>query len=174
MTKIDSKKKIILDADVIIHFVKGESLGTLPHIFRNKYYVPNIVYEESLSREEKTQIDNLFNFNLVSELDIKSDINVFIEYNRLVKKMNLGKGESACMAYCRYHDDVVGSSNLRDIRTYCEENGITYLTTMDFLAEAFRTGLMDEAACDYFIFNVKSKGSKLPYKTIKEFLESTK
>ena len=74
------------------------------------------------------------------------------------------------MAYCLYHKDVIGSSNLKDITNYCQENGITYLTTMDFLAEAYRTGKMDEAACDFFIYNVKLKGSKLPCDTISEFL----
>lgn len=172
MTKIDPNKKIILDADVIIHFVKGGAIGTLPNIFSNQVYVPDVVYQESLSREYRVEIDNLFNFHLVEELEIRSDLKVFAEYNQLKKRF--GKGESACMAYCRYHDDVVGSSNLKDIRNYCEENGIIYLTTMDFLAEAYRSGQMDEATCDEFIYNVKLKGSKLPFDTIAEYLEKTK
>jgi len=168
MKSIDSHKKIILDADVIIHFSKGGALGELPLIFSNKMYIPDIVYHEALSQEYKVEVNNLFNFKLVEELEIKNDIKVFREYSQLKKKY--GKGESACMAYCRHHDDVIGSSNLKDIKQYCEENCIAYLTTMDFLAEALRTGKMDEADCDFFIFNVTSKGSRLPYRTIAEFL----
>lgn len=169
MKKIDPNKKIILDADVIIHFSKGGALGQLPHIFTNKMYVPDIVYHEALSQEHKIEVNNLFNFKLVEELEIKTEINVFREYNQLKKKY--GKGESACMAYCRYHNDVIGSSNLKDIKQYCQENDIVYLTTMDFLAEAFRTGKMDEAACDFFIYTVKLKGSRLPFNSIKAFLD---
>jgi predicted nucleic acid-binding protein len=169
MKKIDPRKKIILDADVIIHFCKGEQIGILPQIFSNKLYVPDIVYKESLSRKFQVEIDNLFNFKLAYELEIKSDLKVFAEYNRLKKLF--GKGESACLAYCRFHDDVIGSSNLSDIRLYCETNNIMFLTTMDFLAEALHTGKMDEATCDYFIYNVKSKGSRLPFNTIAEFLK---
>jgi len=106
MMNIDPAKKIILDADVIIHFSKGGQLGILPQIFPN----------------------------------------------------------------CRFHHDVIGSSNLKDIRLYCEENNIDYLTTMDFLAEAYHTNKLDEAACDFFIYNVKLKGSKLPCDSIAEYL----
>ena len=76
------------------------------------------------------------------------------------------------MAYCRFHNDVLASSNLRDIKRYCEENGIQYLTTMDLLSTAYQKGILDEAECDLFIYLVKSGGSKLPYNSIKEFLES--
>jgi predicted nucleic acid-binding protein len=170
MKSIDPGKRIILDADVIIHFCKGEVIGLLPQIFKNKIFIPDIVYEESLSRQFQVEIDNLLKFKMVSELTITTEREVLVEYNRLRKMF--GNGESACMAYCRFHDDVIGSSNLKDIKKYCETYNIIYLTTMDFLAEAFRTGLMDEAACDYFIYKVKLKKSRLPFDTIREFLES--
>jgi hypothetical protein len=168
---IAAAKKIILDADVIIHFCKGGQLGILPQVFLNKIYVPDVVYLESLSLEYKNQVNNLFNFKLAYELEIKAEINVLKEYKRLIS-LKFGKGESACMAYCRFHHDVIGSSNLKDIRLYCEENNIDYLTTMDFIAEAYRTGKLDEAACDFFIYNVKLKGSKLPCDSIAEFLKN--
>jgi predicted nucleic acid-binding protein len=107
---------------------------------------------------------------LVSELTITAEKEVLAEYNRLRKQF--GKGESACMAYCRFHEDVIGSSNLKDIKAYCEIHQIAYLSTMDFIAEAYRMGLMDEAACDFFIYNVKRKGSRLPFDTIREFLKN--
>lgn len=172
MKKIDPKKKIILDADVIIHFVKGGLIGILPNIFPNKMYVPDVVYQESLSRQYQIPIDNLFNFKLVHELEIKSDMMVFSEYIRL--KRRFGKGESACMAYCRYNDDVIGSSNLKDIRKYCEEHEIIYLTTMDFLVTAFQDGQLNEAECDEFIYTVKLKKSKLPCDTIAEYISKYK
>jgi len=173
MKTIDPAKKIILDADVIIHFCKGGQLELLPQIFPNKLCVPDIVYHEALSRQFKTEIDDLVDSNQVEELEILTEVNVLIEYNRL-QSIGLGRGESVCLSYCRYHNDVIGSSNLKDIRKYCENYNIVYLTTMDFLAEAYRTGKMDDAVCDFFIYNVKLKGSRLPYDTIAEFLEKNK
>jgi predicted nucleic acid-binding protein len=170
MKSIDPLKKIILDANVIIHFCNGEKIGLLPHIFPNKMYVPDVVYYESLSKTHKNEVNNLFNFKFVYELEITKDRKVFMEYSRL--KKIFGKGESACMAYCRYHNDVIGSSDLSAITNYCKENNIDYITTLDFLAEAFRTGKMDEAECDYFIFIVRSKGSNLPDITIAEYIKS--
>lgn len=173
MKKIDPTKKIILDADVIIHFCKGRQLNMLSQIFPNKLCIPDIVYYEALSKQYKAEIDNLFNSNQVEALEIKTELNVSVEYRRL-QSIGLGKGESACLSYCRYHNDVIGSSNLKDIRQYCEKNNIVYLTTMDFIAEAYSTGKLDEAECDFFIYNVKLKGSRLPYDTIAEYFEENK
>lgn len=170
---IDSKKKIILDADVIIHFCKGELLGKLPFIYPNKLYIPNIVYKEALSKRHATEVSNLLNFKLANELEIKADMKVFIEYNRLVKS-GLGKGESACMVYCKYNKDVIGSSNLKDIKKYCIDNDILYLTTMDFINTAFESKILTESECDEFIYNVTSKGSRLPFNSLKEYRESIK
>jgi hypothetical protein len=95
-----------------------------------------------------------------------------VEYARLIK--TFGKGESACMAYCKFNKDILASSNLKDISIYCEENEITYLTTMDFLAEALNEKQLTEHECNDFIRNVKAVGSKLPVNTIAEYLKKFK
>ena len=71
----------------------------------------------------------------------------------------MGKGESACMVYCRYHNDVVGSSNTKDITDYCNQYGITYLTTNDFLFYAIQRSLITEEEAVAFIQKVRSMGS---------------
>jgi hypothetical protein len=81
----------------------------------------------------------------------------------------LGKGESACLAFAKYTSNIVASSNLKDIQNYCIENKIDYLTTMDFLEYAHQNKILSEADCDYFIYNVKSKDSRLPYNSMKEY-----
>ena len=83
-----------------------------------------------------------------------------LEYTRLIS--TLGRGESACMVYCRDNNDVLGSSNLRDIKEYCEKNQITYLTTIDFLYYAYVRKKMTAKECQHFISDVNSKGSRLP------------
>ena len=84
------------------------------------------------------------------------------EYAHLTSVVGLGRGESACMVYCRFNNDVVGSSNLRDITDYCEEHQITYLTTTDFLYYGIRRGVWTKADADKFIAQVNDSGSKVP------------
>lgn len=83
-----------------------------------------------------------------------------LEYAKLISR--LGRGESACMVYCRDNHNVLGSSNLKDIKEYCENNRITYLTTLDFLYYSFIRGKMTAAECNQFIMDVNSKRSRLP------------
>lgn len=170
MIRFDKNKKILLDADVIIHFIKGEQLGILNIIFPNDLYILQPVFKEVYTISIRTEIENLIRFKIIYELEFPSDIEVVKEYAKLKRKF--GPGESACMAYCKYNKDILASSNLSDIKQYCKDNNIQYLTTMDFLAEAYKKGILDEAGCDYFIYNVKSRGSKLPNDSIKDYLES--
>ena len=78
------------------------------------------------------------------------------------------------MAYCRFNKDILASSNLKDITKYCEDNGLVYLTTMDFLAEALRAKQLTEQECNDFIKNVKAVGSKLPVNRIDEYIKNYK
>ena len=86
------------------------------------------------------------------------------EYFRLTATSgpHLGNGESACMVYCRYHKDVVGSSNTKDITDYCNKHGITFLTTNDFLFYAIQRGLISKEDADAFIQTVWRMGSRPP------------
>ena len=129
-----------------------------------------MVFEETFKGEMKTQIQNLFKWKFIHDLPITLNDNkdVFIEYVRL-KNKGFGKGESACMAYCKYHKDVVASSNLKDIKNYCLQNNITYLTTMDFLEKALQNQIMTYQECDNFINDVRTKGSKLPNKSMADY-----
>lgn len=155
------KVKIVLDADVIIHFSKGGLLAILPDIFTNfEYVILSTVYKE-IHRPIKDYLDNqilyLKNITLLP-FEPKSDMKR--EYAILVSEF--GKGESACMAYCKYTHDVVGSSNLRDIKEYCDEHKMTYLTTIDFLYYAIKKNVITVARANKFIKEVKAKDSKLP------------
>jgi predicted nucleic acid-binding protein len=167
MKTVSVNTKIILDADVIIHFLKAGYIGVLTQIYPNQLYMPDVVFQETFFGREKTEVENLLKFKLIHEIEIKSDIRIFAEYNRLKKQF--GKGESACMAYCRFTHNTIGSSNLKDIRLYCEEYQITYLTTLDFIAIAFQKKLLTEAECDYFIYLIDPK-RRLPVERIREYI----
>jgi len=162
------KTKIILDADVIIHFSKGEKLSILPQIFPQYDFVVLDVVHRELKGEIKYQINNQIDkLKNISLLPFNPTGEERKEYALLTKTR--GKGESACLVYCRYNHDVIGSTNLKDIADYCQIYGIIYLTTFDFLYYAVKKGLISNAEANGFIQQVKEKDSKLPY--INDFSE---
>lgn len=166
------KTQIVLDADVVIHFAKGGLLSLLPTIFPNYEYVLLEAVHEELLSDIRTQIDN--QMALLKNITLQAFAprgEMLCEYARLRSKF--GKGESACMAYCLFTHNVIGSSNLRDIREYCEAKQIVYLTTLDFLWYAWQKGLLTSAEISTFIAEVKQKGSKLPEVEIEKYVCKT-
>ena len=165
------KIQIVLDADVVIHFAKGGYLNLLPSIFPDyEYVLLETVYEELKSL--RSQVDNqIMRLKNITLQPFAPRGEMLREYAML--RSRFGKGESACMAYCLFTHNVIGSSNLRDIRTYCQEKQITYLTTMDFLWYAWQRGLLTPAEISAFIAEVKQKGSKLPEVDIEKYVCET-
>lgn len=171
MGKID--KIILLDADVIIHFYKGDQILLLTKLYPGRLHILDAVIKElSGVPASRDMINNFLKFGIAKRIDFPIDPQIRREYATLIRKF--GPGESACLAYVRFKNDILASSNLRDIRAYCEQYEIEYLTTMDFLSEAFYQGFLREADCDEFIDKVILKGSKLPCRTIKEYIERKK
>lgn len=167
---IDPKKAIVFDADVLIHFDKAERLNQLQHIFPNnrKIILDKVVSELRNPRLQQALHYLVSVFKAVEVLPFPNDSRMKLEYALLSKTR--GAGESACMAYCRFSHDIIASSNLSDIKAYCEKNGIAYLTTMDFVYEAYVSGLWGEEECDDFIRTVLRKGSKLPFASFGAYL----
>ena len=135
-----AKVKIILDADVLLHFAKAGRLNMLPEILPEyEHAVLSTVYDEIGSVQN--QLDNqIFFLKNISKETFNPTGEMVIEYAKLLK--TFGKGESACMAYCRYTHNVIGSSNLKDIKEYCEKQSVE--------------------ECEQFVKDVVAKGSKLP------------
>ena len=165
------KVKIILAADVLLHFAKGGRLSMLPEILPEyEHVVLNVVYDEIKSIQNQLDNQILFLKNISKEA-FNPTSEMLVEYARLLQ--TFGKGESACMAYCRYTQNVIGSSNLKDIKEYCEKQKITYLTTLDFLYYAFVRGKLTAKDCERFIDDVVAQGSKLPRIEIEKYLPNT-
>ncbi len=167
-------KLILLDADVLIHFFKGELLSILPSLYPKRLLIADAVFNELTHKQIKEEVTNLLNYKMISLYTIPPQLNLAIlkEIAQIRKDIpTAGGGESICMAIAKYDNKIIASSNIKDIKVYCNTNNIQYLTTMDILVEAYQQKKLDETECDYFIYNVKSKGSKLPCDTIKEYLE---
>lgn len=127
---MNKKTKIVLDSDVLIHFSKANCLSVLPKIFPEfEYIILDIVYNEIKTLQD--EIDkHIHHFNSFTFIEFNPQGDMFKEYAQLIK--SFGRGESACMSYCKYNNDIIGSSNIKDIKDYCKKEKIVYLTTLDF------------------------------------------
>jgi predicted nucleic acid-binding protein len=164
-------KKILVDADVISHFISGGKILDINQIFSYQVVILDKVYEELEKYvAKKTQIDNLINLSILEIYNFpESDIHIKKEFFYIKNKLFKGEGEAACMAVARYTKDIIASSNLSDIKGYCNTHQIIYLTTMDFLCEALNQNIFSLQDCNDFIRDVLAAGSKLPVKKMEDY-----
>jgi predicted nucleic acid-binding protein len=91
------KTKIVLDSDVIIHFMKGNSFSLLLDIFPEyQYLILDVVYAElAKSSQTKTLMDNVTHFMVqrIQRVDFIPSGSMMKEYALLLS--HFGKGESA-------------------------------------------------------------------------------
>lgn len=148
-------KTILIDCDVISHFVANNALADLPKILApHTCVVLDFVYDEvAVNQFRLAFLDSLIKKSEVVKLDFPHDNEDIKEEFARIKKVNylIGDGERACMAVARYRKNVVASSNFRDVAPYCNENNIFYLGTLDILSIAVTKDLYDENKCDAFI-----------------------
>ncbi len=162
---------ILIDADVVSHFIAGGLITLLPKIFPYPIKLLDKVYAEiSRMPGRKHDVDNLINFKLLELIPFpEDDLAVKREYMHIKKLMFKGDGEAACLAVVRYSKNILASSNLKDIADYCKRHQLTYLTSMDFLCKALQSNLLSTQECDAFISKVLKSGSKLPVKSMKDY-----
>lgn len=109
-----SAKIILLDADVISHFISCNEI-----LFLHKILSPhtisildNVYKEVARIPSRKLILDNLLNFIRavsimpfpIEDIEIKKEI-------ALIKKLNplIGEGKRACMAVAKYHKNIIAS-----------------------------------------------------------------
>lgn len=170
----DLDKKILIDSDIIYHFVKGNSIHKLSLIFSNNLYILDVVeYEICRSNKYEPIVQGLIGDKTLIKMQFPTNKKpIREEYVRLCSERR-GSGESACMAVAKFSTDIIASNNLNDIKQYCIVNDILYLTTIDILCIAYFKGVMDKADIDYFLhLNLTDKiKSKIGYKTLDEYLK---
>ncbi len=157
---------ILVDCDVLSHFIKGDQIMLLPKIYQEPMRVLEQV-EAELRRYSSKAVDIEIFFQSYPDIQMSfphSNMDITKEYLDLTQKM--GKGESACLAVARYTHDIVASSNIKDIQIYCQDHQIKYLTTMDILCEAIKRGQLSKDECNHFITKVIAAGSRLPVSEI--------
>lgn len=162
-----AKRIILIDADVVSHFITGGEAESIHTIFPACAIHMLDTVQAELQKWPRAahllaQVSIMLSKKRVRLMEFPDDNeDIRLEYFRMVAAFK-GRGESACLAVARFNQHIVASSNLKDIQHYCTTHQIEYLTTMDFLCEALQSGLWDEARCDAFIAAVLAAKSKLP------------
>jgi hypothetical protein len=107
MTMCNTKlTKVILDSDVIIHFIKGNCLTLLPKILPTySFVILDIVFENELAILHKTIILNTVQLLKTISIEKWEPINEERKEFFILQK-KYGSGESASMMYCKYRNNV--------------------------------------------------------------------
>lgn len=171
------KKVILIDSDVISHFIAANKIDDLTKILspHTLFIVPQ-VYEESIRHpfyeDREEEVDEWIARCNIMKMDFPSnDLRVKLEYYRLKKEdKRIGKGERACMAIAKYGKEVIASSNFRDVAEYCDANDIEYIGLMDILCIAIKKGIYDIETCNKFIHVITIvNGARLPFDDITKY-----
>lgn len=153
-TSEQTNKIILLDCDVVSHFIANNALSDLPKILApHQCVVLDYVYKEVAAKPMRLAfLDGLIKKQLIQKMDFPEDLEINKEFAKIKSQNHLiGDGERACMAVARFQKNVVASSNFRDIAPYCNANKIFYLGTLDILSIAVKRDVYDEGECDAFI-----------------------
>lgn len=171
-------KVILVDADVISHFVATGHIFDLNEILAPHHLlIVDNVYREATyhpwDNSRKKDVDNwLAKSNAQSICFPKLNKKVVSEFYRLkhVNKL-LGDGEYACMSMAKFGQEVIASSNFRDVAGYCDANGIEYIGVMDILTIAMNKKFWDVAQCNAFIKNaVAANDARFPVYDIRNYI----
>jgi hypothetical protein len=168
---VKTPRLILIDADVIGHFITAGEQDQINQIFPNTILVLDKVKKEASVLPYRAPIvEALIEDNRITVLPFpEHDEVIKQEYFYIKKTLDKGDGESACLAVARFSYSIIASSNLKDIKNYCTNHKIDYLTTMDFLCYALSKGKWTRTRCDAFIKKVKEKKQKLPCNSMAEY-----
>jgi len=174
--EISEEKLLVFDADVLIHFIQSGCFSDLKRVYpKNKKIILQKVYEElQILKNSKLMLDSaIYTFKFLHLAEFPLSNEMMKEFAHLTSPiMDMGKGESACMSYCKFTDNVVVSSNLKDVGNYCRMHQIPVITTLDLVKWLYDHQIWSEYDCNTFINVVIRKGGKLPFKSINTFLKA--
>jgi predicted nucleic acid-binding protein len=148
--------KILIDADVLIHLFKADKISLLNQLYPKRVFMLDVVLSElKENRTIRTKIDSIFMFSGIQEIQFPTTSNpkLFQEFLALKREIK-GDGESACLVYCKHHSEIIASSNTKDIKPYCDQFGIAYLTTLDIFCVAVAKGLLTDSEVNQLIAKI--------------------
>lgn len=145
-----NEKLVLIDADVLIHLFKANKITLLNELFPDRCRMLDVVLNELRNnRTIRGFLDSIFLFSKIQEISMPGSSNgeLLREFATLKNKI-LGDGERATLLYCKYHQHIIASSNTKDIKPFCEEHGIAYITTLDIFCIAIFRGAITVSEVD--------------------------
>ncbi len=178
-------KVILVDADVISHFIATGHIYELNEILSpHQLYVVENVYQEATyhpyDKTRKAKVDEWLSKSKACKIPFpKLNRNIMREFFKLKRDNELlGDGERACMAMARFGQEVIASSNFRDVAPYCDANEIEYIGVLDILQIAINKSHWTIDQCNQFMLDaIKVNNARFPvdnmedYKTDKDLSE---
>jgi hypothetical protein len=165
---------ILLDADIVIHFFRADRISLLKELFPERLAMLDIVKNELFNNRTIQKVtENLFTFKVVEEIQFPTgNKEIMLEFKRITSDPKMGKGESACMALCRFQQHIIASSNTRDIKPYCEEYKLSYLTTLDILSIAVIKNKLTLVEGQKCIDMILANNSKLKSDNLQKYMSA--
>lgn len=170
MTKKNSRV-ILIDADVVSHFLRAGYITILPKIFKTPIKMLDVVYTElERWRGKQQEIENLIAWKLLEVIPFpQTNDDISQEFFWIKKSRLYGDGEAACMSYAKHTENIIASNNLKDIKNYCNLHKVDYLTTMDFLQRAIENETLSTKECNEFLEKNRVAKNPFPVKKIEDF-----
>ena len=176
MTTWSIELPLVFDTDVLSCFLWTGHEVLLNQLYPNGIVLDVVEFEINKVpplREALTRIRNRGWLDFQS-VDATSDIGH--EYMGLTatsrKPSPLGRGESAVMAWVRCRGGTVASNNLRDVRRYCQQHALPFMTIRAMVADAVLNRdclTLDDA--ERFWRKMRAARRRLPCDTAEEAIE---
>ncbi len=175
-TTLSIDPPLVLDADLLSCFLHTNRLALLATLYPQAIILDVVrseINKVPSLRSALAQVTQSGWFSLIS-LDVPSD--EATEYASLTRKRRLpsplGHGEAAVMAWVRYNGGTVGSNNLRDVRAYCQDNTLRFMTIRAIVADAvINRELLSMADAESFWAAMLTKKRRLPCQTAQDAID---
>lgn len=166
---------ILLDTDFLSSFAWVDRMD----IIESRYSGRMVVLEEVMT--ELDRVPHLASCvrQSVAEGHIREEVMLVdspeaLEFARLHDTGRYGSGEAACMAYLLYHDGILASNNLADVKAFCTVHKMSLLTTPNVLLQAYDEGRLSVAEADSIWSNMLARKRKLPGASFSGYLSTVR
>ncbi|MBZ4263387.1 hypothetical protein LAJ59_05990, partial [Streptococcus pneumoniae] len=130
--------RVFIDADCISVFLWVGTEHLLEKLYLGKIVIPQEVYDEiniPTIPHLKSRIDQLVTKGSAEIVSIDIGTEEYALYRDLTRNHDsnkiIGKGEVTSISLAKKHNGILGSNNLRDVKSYVEEFSLEHMTTGD-------------------------------------------
>jgi predicted nucleic acid-binding protein len=172
---LSTEPPLVLDTDFVSSFAWVDRMEIIEGLYSNRMIVlEEVMVELERARHLADRVCFSIMHGPIRRMEMMVGSAEALEYIRLHDSDRYGSGEAACMAYAYYHDGIVASNNLRDVKRYCGDRKIQLLTTADVLMQVYEEERLDLNRVDSIWRRMVEKRNRLPAASFAEYLASTR